>query len=502
MDSWKTKYLFPAHGHDPDRPLRRRVERARRSTPPQRVLRPGRALRHLPRGHAVARRRAAQGPHRARPGWRCAPAARSSPSASSAPPRSSRPTRSCPKPFKTCSIRIGEPIDIERYRDRDGRPPRAAPAHRRGDVRDPRADGPGVRRHATRRRRPRRLPTDVGEGARRRADTTAARAALAPRLLDRPTSLTSRQGPQCRSARVTLTRWPMADQIDDPLPDGSTRSVAAGHHRPVISPRRSAVDLAQGRGRSPAVNGDRARPRLAAARTATRSRSSRPRPTGAATRSATRRRTSSPRPCSTCSRAPSSASGRPSRTASTTTSSCPTAARSRADDLERIEARMREIIARGPAVRPRRAAAPTRRRSVFADQQYKLEIIERHGRPTRCRQREAGLVRTSRPNPPRFVDLCRGPHVPHTGRLGHFKLHAGRRRLLAGRREEPDAAAHLRHGVGDRRRRSNEHLHRLEEAEKRDHRKLGVELDLFSFPEEIGGGPRRVPPEGRPSCAS
>ena len=42
-----------------------------------------------------------------------------------------------------------------------------------------------------------------------------------------------------------------------------------------------------------------------------------------------------------------------------------------------------------------------------------------------------------------------------------------------------------------------EHLHRLEEAERRDHRKLGVELDLFSFPEEIGSGPRGVPPEGR-----
>ena len=46
------------------------------------------------------------------------------------------------------------------------------------------------------------------------------------------------------------------------------------------------------------------------------------------------------------------------------------------------------------------------------------------------------------------------------------------------------------------------HLHRLEEAEKRDHRKLGAELDLLSFPEELGGGPRRLAPEGRASCAS
>ena len=44
----------------------------------------------------------------------------------------------------------------------------------------------------------------------------------------------------------------------------------------------------------------------------------------------------------------------------------------------------------------------------------------------------------------------------------------------------------------------DEYLHRLEEAEQRDHRKLGAELDLFSFPDELGGGLAGVPPQGRP----
>ena len=94
-----------------------------------------------------------------------------------------------------------------------------------------------------------------------------------------------------------------------------------------------------------------------------------------------------------------------------------------------------------------------------------------------------------------FVDLCRGPHVPSTEKLGAFKLTkvAGAywrgnekgpmlQRIYGTAWESKDALA--------------EHLHRLEEAEKRDHRKLGVELDLFSFPEEIGSGLAVFHPKG------
>ena len=90
--------------------------------------------------------------------------------------------------------------------------------------------------------------------------------------------------------------------------------------------------------------------------------------------------------------------------------------------------------------------------------------------------------------------------VPRPARARHrparpLQAHAGRRRLLAGRREEPDAPAHLRHGVGveEGPRRAPD---RLEEAEKRDHRKLGAELDLFSFPDEIGSGLAVFHPKG------
>ena len=168
MDSWKTKYLFPALGMIPIDRVRRRRERARRSTRRPSVLRPRRAVRHLPRGHAQPRRHAAQGPHRRRPAGADASAARSSRSASSAPARSSRPTPRCRSRSGRARSRIGRPIDVERYRDRADDRTGAAPDHRRGDVRDPRADRPGVRRRVRRPRRPRRMPTDVGDGRRRR----------------------------------------------------------------------------------------------------------------------------------------------------------------------------------------------------------------------------------------------------------------------------------------------------------------------------------------------
>jgi len=167
------------------------------------------------------------------------------------------------------------------------------------------------------------------------------------------------------------------------------------------------------------------------------------------------------------------------------------------DDLGRIEARMREIVAADePFVREeleRDAALAT-----FAQQPYKTEIIERVD-PLDDNEVGAGNVisvyRNPRPDGSEFVDLCRGPHVPSTKRLGAFKLTkvAGAywrgdekrpmlQRVYGTAWESKDALA--------------EHLHRLEEAEKRDHRRLGVELDLFSFPDEIGSGLAVFHPKG------
>jgi threonyl-tRNA synthetase len=154
------------------------------------------------------------------------------------------------------------------------------------------------------------------------------------------------------------------------------------------------------------------------------------------------------------------------------------------DDLERIDARMREIIAeRQPFLRDEIAADEAR--EVFAAHPYKLEIIDGQADDPMSAT-DTGLVRTYE-NPPRFIDLCRGPHVPDTGRLGHFKL-----MRVAGaywRGDERNPMLQRIYGTAWATKKDlDAHQERLEEAAKRDHRKLAAELDLLSFPDELGGG--------------
>ncbi len=162
------------------------------------------------------------------------------------------------------------------------------------------------------------------------------------------------------------------------------------------------------------------------------------------------------------------------------------------EDLDRIDARMREIVAeRQPFVRDE--IAEEKALEVFAEHPYKLEIIRGAAEdPTSVT--EAGVVRTYE-NPPRFIDLCRGPHVPHTGRLGHFRL-----MRVAGaywRGDEGNPMLQRIYGTAwESKAALAAHLTRLEEAEKRDHRRLGAELDLFHFPPEIGGGLAVFHPKG------
>ena len=160
------------------------------------------------------------------------------------------------------------------------------------------------------------------------------------------------------------------------------------------------------------------------------------------------------------------------------------------EDLDRIAAEMRSIMGEDqPFVRHEHSIDEGL--ELFGDQPFKREIIEAVGAgqdEVDAASDGAGEHGVSTYwNSPAFTDLCRGPHVPSTGALGHFALMrvAGaywrgdekRQQLqrIYGTAWESDAAV-------------AEHLHRLEEAEKRDHRKLGVELDLFSFPQELGGG--------------
>jgi threonyl-tRNA synthetase len=154
------------------------------------------------------------------------------------------------------------------------------------------------------------------------------------------------------------------------------------------------------------------------------------------------------------------------------------------DDLDRIEARMREIIDdEQPFVRDE--ITDDEARVVFAEHPYKLEIIDGQAEDPMSAT-ASGLVRTYE-NPPEFIDLCRGPHVPHTGRLGHFKL-----MRVAGaywRGDERNPMLQRIYGTAwATKKELKAHLHRLEEAEKRDHRRLATDLDLLSFPDELGAG--------------
>jgi len=159
-------------------------------------------------------------------------------------------------------------------------------------------------------------------------------------------------------------------------------------------------------------------------------------------------------------------------------------------DLTAIEARMLEIVkADQPFVRDELPAAEAL--VLFADQPYKCEIIQRvsSGAADTDDAGEIGSGETISVyrNSPEFVDLCRGPHVPSTSRLGHFRLMKVAGAYWRGNEKGP-MLQRVYGTAWESKAALAEHLHRLEEAEKRDHRKLATELDLLSFPGELGGG--------------
>ena len=160
------------------------------------------------------------------------------------------------------------------------------------------------------------------------------------------------------------------------------------------------------------------------------------------------------------------------------------------DDLATIEGRMAEIVkADQPFVRDE--LTPADALKLFADQPYKCEIIERvsTGAADTDDVGEIGGGETISiyRNTPEFVDLCRGPHVPSTGKLGPFKLMKVAGAYWRGNEKGP-MLQRIYGTAWENKAALAEHLHRLEEAEKRDHRKLATELDLLSFPSELGGG--------------
>ncbi|MDQ2725553.1 MAG: threonine--tRNA ligase [Actinomycetota bacterium] len=173
------------------------------------------------------------------------------------------------------------------------------------------------------------------------------------------------------------------------------------------------------------------------------------------------------------------------------------------DDLDRIATRMGAIVAADQSFAREEHTIEEGRR-LFAGQPYKIEIIDGID-PARAGDEELaqgvgdGMVSAYRNVDSEgrggFVDMCRGPHVPSTSRLGHFALQKVAAAYWRGDEHRPQLQR-IYGTAWESHKALEDHLHRLVEAEKRDHRRLGAELDLFHFPPEIGGGLPVFHPKG------
>jgi threonyl-tRNA synthetase len=181
------------------------------------------------------------------------------------------------------------------------------------------------------------------------------------------------------------------------------------------------------------------------------------------------------------------------------------------EDLDKIESAMRKIIKEGQRF-SRRAVSDADALDELQDEPYKIELIGLKGGLDTLDQREVadaaegaevevgGGELTIYDNLRRdgelaWKDLCRGPHLPTTKRIPAFKLM--RTAAAYWRGNEKNKQLQRIYGTAwESKEALAEHLRRLEEAEKRDHRKLGRELDLFSFPDEIGSGLAVFHPKG------
>ncbi len=147
------------------------------------------------------------------------------------------------------------------------------------------------------------------------------------------------------------------------------------------------------------------------------------------------------------------------------------------EDLERIEARMAELAAANQKIE-RRVLSSSEAVSLFAGmgENYKVELIN-----------DLGAETVSVYSQGDFADLCRGPHLPSTSRIKAFKLLS-----IAGaywRGDEKNRMLQRIYGTAFADKKELEaYLHRLEESKRRDHRRLGRELDLFSFSDDVGAG--------------
>lgn len=146
------------------------------------------------------------------------------------------------------------------------------------------------------------------------------------------------------------------------------------------------------------------------------------------------------------------------------------------EDLVKIEKRMKKLVGGNMPIE-RREVTREEAESIFAEEPYKLELIS---------ELEDQVISVYEQG--NFVDLCRGPHVPKTGAVKAFKLLSVAGAYWRGSEKNP-MLQRIYGTAFPTQQELDDHLFRLEEARKRDHRKIGRELDLFSFHEEGPGFP-------------
>jgi threonyl-tRNA synthetase len=177
------------------------------------------------------------------------------------------------------------------------------------------------------------------------------------------------------------------------------------------------------------------------------------------------------------------------------------------DDLTTLESAMKKIIKSGQRFSRRRYDSLEEARKELADEPYKLELIELKGNPGASEVDTSEVMEVGEGELTAYdnlhahtgavvwSDLCRGPHVPTTRYIPAFKLMRTAAAYWRGSEKNPQ----LQRVYGtawESQEALDAYLHRLAEAERRDHRRLGAELDLFSFPDEIGSGLPVFHPKG------
>lgn len=170
------------------------------------------------------------------------------------------------------------------------------------------------------------------------------------------------------------------------------------------------------------------------------------------------------------------------------------------EDLEALEKRMRQIIKDGQLFARRVYESQEQAREELSNEPYKLELVDdKSGDPDVMEVGGDELTAYDNLNPRTreriWGDLCRGPHIPTTKYIPAFKL--TRSSAAYWRGDQSNASLQRIYGTAwESQEALDKHLELIEEALKRDHRKLGVELDLFSFPDEIGSGLPVFHPKG------